>query len=75
VSSQPAVDGIPSNDPVVGWGPRSGRVFQKAFVELFAGEEDLNRLARAIEDTGEGWVTFFAGNNEVSHYIMLVKFD
>lgn len=65
VASQPAVDGAPTSDPVVGWGPRGGRIFQKSFVEFFAGEEDLNKIARAVEDSGEGWVTFFAGNNEV----------
>ncbi|CAE6420526.1 unnamed protein product [Rhizoctonia solani] len=64
VSSQPAVDGALSSDPVVGWGPRDGRVFQKSFVEFFATEADLNKVAKAVEDSGEGWVTFFAGNND-----------
>jgi methylenetetrahydrofolate reductase (NADPH) len=35
VASQPAVDALSSTDPVVGWGPRGGYVFQKAFVECF----------------------------------------
>ncbi|QRW27768.1 methylenetetrahydrofolate reductase [Rhizoctonia solani] len=52
VASQPAVDGILSSDPVVGWGPKDGRVFQKS------------EVAKAIEDSGDGWVTFFAGNND-----------
>ncbi|CAE6418076.1 unnamed protein product [Rhizoctonia solani] len=64
VASQPAVDGALSSDPVVGWGPRDGRVFQKSFVEFFATEEDLEKVAKAIEDSGDGWVTFFAGNND-----------
>lgn len=29
VASQPAVNGIKSNDPIFGWGPRNGFVFQK----------------------------------------------
>ncbi|KAH7313233.1 methylenetetrahydrofolate reductase-domain-containing protein [Rhizoctonia solani] len=66
VASQPAVDGVPSSDPVVGWGPKDGRVFQKSFVEFFATEADLEKVAKATEDSGDGWVTFFAGNNEVS---------
>ncbi|KEP53927.1 methylenetetrahydrofolate reductase [Rhizoctonia solani 123E] len=64
VASQPAVDGALSSDPVIGWGPRDGRVFQKSFVEFFATEADLEKVAQAIEDSGDGWLTFFAGNNE-----------
>ncbi|KAL5635281.1 hypothetical protein ACGC1H_004161 [Rhizoctonia solani] len=64
VASQPAVDGAPSGDPVIGWGPKDGRVFQKSFVEFFATETDLEKVAQAIEDSGDGWLTFFAGNNE-----------
>jgi hypothetical protein len=29
INSQPAVNGAPSNDPVHGWGPGSGYVYQK----------------------------------------------
>lgn len=29
INSQPAVDGAPSNDPVHGWGPKHGYVYQK----------------------------------------------
>lgn len=29
INSQPAVDGVPSSDPVHGWGPRGGYVYQK----------------------------------------------
>ncbi|OAA56632.1 methylenetetrahydrofolate reductase 2 [Niveomyces insectorum RCEF 264] len=34
VNSQPAVDGVPSSDPVHGWGPPNGYVYQKAYLEL-----------------------------------------
>lgn len=29
INSQPAVDGVKSNDPVHGWGPKNGYVYQK----------------------------------------------
>lgn len=61
------MDGAPSSDPVVGWGPRDGRVFQKSFVEFFALKEEVEKLIGAVQDFGDGWVTFFAGDNEVSH--------
>lgn len=65
VGSQPAVDGAPSSDEVVGWGPRNGHVFQKGFVEFFCGPDDVERLEQKIEAEGKGWVSWFAGNNEV----------
>ncbi|KAG9125481.1 hypothetical protein FRC07_007434 [Ceratobasidium sp. 392] len=48
VASQPAVDAVLSSDPVVGWGPRGGRVFQKAFVEFFCEQELVGRLDDAF---------------------------
>ena len=35
VASQPAVDGVRSDDKVYGWGPANGWIFQKPFVEFF----------------------------------------
>src|SRR5258707_8247228 len=48
VSSQPAVDGSPSEDDTVGWGPTGGYVYQKSFVEFFASEAAVERLGKAI---------------------------
>ncbi|TFK42391.1 methylenetetrahydrofolate reductase-domain-containing protein [Crucibulum laeve] len=64
VGSQPAVDGASSSDPVVGWGPRSGYVFQKGFVEFFCPKEDLNAIERRVEEKGNGWVHWFAGSDK-----------
>jgi len=35
INSQPAVNGAKSTDPVHGWGPKGGYVYQKAYLELF----------------------------------------
>ncbi|KAI9893307.1 MAG: hypothetical protein M1814_000437 [Vezdaea aestivalis] len=35
INSQPAVDGVKSSHPVLGWGPQNGYVYQKAYIELF----------------------------------------
>lgn len=48
VASQPAVDGVPSADPVFGWGPKGGFVFQKAFVEFFIPAADWRDVLRPI---------------------------
>ncbi|KAK8119386.1 methylenetetrahydrofolate reductase [Apiospora kogelbergensis] len=34
INSQPAVNGAKSSDPIYGWGPPNGYVYQKAYVEL-----------------------------------------
>lgn len=65
VGSQPAIDGANSADEVVGWGPRAGYVFQKPFVEFFCEEEDVRLFERRIEKQGQGWVHWYACNNEV----------
>jgi len=64
VGSQPAVDGAKSTDPVFGWGPRGGYVYQKAFVEFFAPEKDVERIIGKAGSQGKGWVDYFAVNLE-----------
>ncbi|KAF9647343.1 MTHFR-domain-containing protein [Thelephora ganbajun] len=64
VGSQPAADGAKSTDPVFGWGPRGGYVYQKAFVEFFAPEADVERIISKIGSQGKGWVDYFAVNLE-----------
>lgn len=65
ICSQPAVDGAHSSDETVGWGPRGGYVFQKAFVEFFAEEADIERIEKKVRESGRGWVDYFAGNLQV----------
>jgi methylenetetrahydrofolate reductase (NADPH) len=74
VGSQPAVDGIPSEDEVYGFGPRGGYVFQKAFVEFFVTEEVVNALA-AKADSSNGIITFYAGNKRVGSLFLFFRLD
>ena len=60
------MDGAPSNDPIVGWGPLGGWVYQKAFVEFFADEEDILRIENFIQSEGKDVVTYFAADGAVS---------
>ena len=66
MGSQPAVNGASSSDPVFGWGPRAGYVFQKCFVEFFCEEEDVEAIEKRVGARGAGWVHYFACNNEAS---------
>ncbi|KAF9327864.1 hypothetical protein BG006_008895 [Podila minutissima] len=63
VGSQPAVDGKPSTDPLVGWGPRGGYVYQKAFIELFVGPNEVAALVEKLR-TSSPWITFFAASRD-----------
>ncbi|KAF2858579.1 methylenetetrahydrofolate reductase 2 [Piedraia hortae CBS 480.64] len=60
VASQPHVVGVESEDAVLGWGPKGGKVHQKAFVEFFLPPNDWRRLEGVLKR--ERGLTFFAGN-------------
>ncbi|CAK7267012.1 methylenetetrahydrofolate reductase 1 [Sporothrix epigloea] len=63
VASQPAVNGISSDDATFGWGPPHGFVFQKAFVEFFLPSADWAVLhSRLIEPGVCDNVCFYAIN-------------
>jgi len=62
IASQPAVDAVPSDDPVFGWGPKGGYVFQKAFVEYFCPFDSLKRLMDRAKQCGYGSVSYYAAN-------------
>jgi len=49
INSQPAVNGVPSNDKVFGWGPSNGFVYQKAYLEFFVSPQLLAVLLPHIE--------------------------
>lgn len=60
VASQPAVNGVKSGDPVFGWGPENGFVFQKAFVELFVPSSSWHSLLPRLRDNTS--LSFYAMN-------------
>ncbi|XP_054995492.1 methylenetetrahydrofolate reductase (NADPH) isoform X2 [Sorex araneus] len=49
INSQPPVNGRPSTDPVVGWGPSGGYVFQKAYLEFFTSRETVQALLQVLK--------------------------
>lgn len=65
VASQPAVNGLRSNDPIFGWGPANGFVFQKAFVECFMPKDDWKRLHEKLNKPEmKDVMWFYAANAE-----------
>ncbi|KAH9439400.1 hypothetical protein MCOR02_002957 [Pyricularia oryzae] len=61
VASQPAVNGLRSNDRTFGWGPQNGFVFQKAFVEMFLPSKDWKALREKLLSEKDV-VCFYASN-------------
>ncbi|KAJ5666322.1 Methylenetetrahydrofolate reductase 1 [Penicillium maclennaniae] len=49
INSQPAINGIRSSDPVYGWGPKNGFVYQKAYLELLVPSYLIDELIARIE--------------------------
>lgn len=64
LASQPAVNGVRSDDPIFGWGPqREGFVFQKPFVEFFCPSKDYTTILKPMfEKHGHDKLTWFATN-------------
>jgi len=48
INSQPAINGISSDDKEFGWGPSGGYVYQKAYVEFFVSPELIEGLIDRI---------------------------
>ncbi|KXS20211.1 methylenetetrahydrofolate reduct [Gonapodya prolifera JEL478] len=62
INSQPAVDGVRSDDAMFGWGPRNGYVYQKAYLEFFVCPKVLDALIRRIKNV-DG-ITYYAVNKD-----------
>jgi methylenetetrahydrofolate reductase (NADPH) len=62
INSQPAVNGAKSSDPVLGWGPRNGYVYQKAYLEIFVSPEYIAEIITRIERDPE--FTYYAVNKD-----------
>ncbi|KAJ3213758.1 hypothetical protein HDU67_002509 [Dinochytrium kinnereticum] len=63
INSQPAVDGVPSSDKSVGWGPRNGYVYQKAYLEFFVSPESVDILIERIQQSFP-IMTYYAVNKQ-----------
>ncbi|XP_039210952.1 methylenetetrahydrofolate reductase [Crotalus tigris] len=53
INSQPSINGKPSTDPIVGWGPEGGYVFQKAYLEFFTSAENIKALLTVLKKYGQ----------------------
>jgi len=60
INSQPRINGASSTDEKVGWGPKGGYIYQKAYVEFFTSPTNLKIFMETIKDFPS--LTFHAVN-------------
>lgn len=69
INSQPRVNGALSTDPIFGWGPAGGFVYQKAYIEFFCSPElwsTLHQNLQKTQETSSQTLSFMAVNRNVS---------
>lgn len=62
INSQTQLNGVKSSDPVFGWGPRDGYVYQKQYLEFLLPKSKANALYAALDK--DSVLTYFAVDNE-----------
>lgn len=50
INSQPATNGVPSTDPVHGWGGPNGYIYKKAYMEFFCCPQVFQLLLEILQD-------------------------
>ena len=50
INSQPAVNGKASSDPVFGWGPSNGYVYQRMYIEFFIDKTKLEKIIKVMKN-------------------------
>lgn len=63
INSQPAVNGMSSDDPVVGWGGAGGYVYQKEYCEFFCSPSHVVALKDAITAGNHSSLNLYAVNS------------
>jgi hypothetical protein len=71
INSQPNVNGLPSSDPVIGWGSNDGYVYQKAYLEFFISADYLPFLLKTLESYQR--VSYHITSRNVSFLIYSLK--
>ncbi|KAK5779695.1 methylenetetrahydrofolate reductase (NAD(P)H) MET12 PWA37_000900 [Arxiozyma heterogenica] len=65
LASQPATNGSLSSDKIFGWGPKNGRVYQKAFVEMFVYKQLWETVLKPkLKHYGRRIVSYYAGDSQ-----------
>ncbi|CCE62340.1 hypothetical protein TPHA_0C01840 [Tetrapisispora phaffii CBS 4417] len=64
LASQPATNAAPSTDKIFGWGPASGYVYQKAFIEMFIQKQQWESVLKPkLESYQQGKFSYYVGDS------------
>lgn len=73
INSQPKINGVKSNDPVFGWGPSNGYVYQKQYLELLIPRAKLDTLVERInavnKENNYNILNYFAIDSESNNLL------
>lgn len=64
INSQPKINGVKSNDPIFGWGPSNGYVYQKQYLEFLIPKSKIDTLINNINKINE------LNNYDILNYII-----
>ena len=73
INSQPAVDGAPSDDPVHGWGPKHGYVYQK--VGMCATALPHPACSCSLHPRPQAYLEFFCAPEQLEKLIYRIEAD
>jgi len=73
ITSQPSVNGVPSTDPVHGWGGAGGYVYQKAYLEFFVSQEKFEILVERISKTPS--ITYYVTSNDMVFIYLFIYYN
>eukprot|EP01006_Ploeotia_vitrea_P032734 TRINITY_DN64897_c0_g1_i1.p1 TRINITY_DN64897_c0_g1~~TRINITY_DN64897_c0_g1_i1.p1 ORF type:complete len:637 (-),score=53.10 TRINITY_DN64897_c0_g1_i1:2189-4099(-) len=65
INSQPSVNGVPSDDANVGWGPKGGYVYQKEYMEFFCSPNNAEIL-RTLLTSKFPFISYMMTNRSAS---------
>lgn len=60
INSQPPINGVRSNHPTYGWGPKNGFCYQKAYLEVLVSPELIREVISRID--ADDMLTYYAVN-------------
>lgn len=69
VNSQPKANGVPSSDPILGWGPRLGYVYQKQYIEFLLPKRKLKDFLTLMNEKTTSTFTYLISDSQDEVFI------
>lgn len=69
VNSQPKANGVPSSDPILGWGPNLGYVYQKQYIEFLLPKKKLKDFLILMNQKNTTTFTYLISDSQDEIFI------